>query len=197
MRGRAAAVIGELVALTSDHPLREPLWGQLISALYLSNRQAEALDACRRVRTVLAEELGIDPSPALVDLEQRVLRQEPVVPDAVGQAERMAKAMNETVGEIPGAIRRGRLRLADGRAVGIPQHGLRIGRMTDNDLELDDPMVSRYHAQVLPSRAGILIRDLNSANGVFVGDELIEGGSLLRGGDRIRIGSTILVFETE
>ncbi|MBJ8339555.1 FHA domain-containing protein [Antrihabitans sp. YC3-6] len=193
--GRAAAVVGELVALTTEQPLREPLWGQLVTALYLSNRQAEALDACRRVRAILADLLGIDPSPALVQLEQRVLRQEPLTVGSVEQAARLAKAMNETIGEIPQAVRRGRLRLDDGRVVAIPADGLRIGRMTDNDLELDDPKVSRYHAQIRPSPAGLLIRDLQSANGVFVQGHQIDGGSILSDGDAIRIGSTMMSFE--
>lgn len=195
--GRAADVVGELVKLTAENPLREPLWGQLIAALYLSHRQAEALETCRRVRAVLAEELGIDPGPALVELERRVLRQEPIAAATVVNAERLAKAMNETVGEVPNAVRRGRLRLDDGRVVTIPSHGLRIGRMTDNDLELDDPMASRYHAQIVPSRAGMLIRDLSSANGVFVQGSQVDGGSLLADGDVIRIGSTVIAFEAE
>src|SRR5690606_12579080 len=99
--GRASSVSGELVAMTTEHPLREPLWGQLTTALYLSGRQADALDACRRVRTVLAEELGIDPGPALVELEQRVLRQEPLSTKEFKQVERMAAAMTETVTEGP------------------------------------------------------------------------------------------------
>ena len=193
--GRASAVVGELITLTGENPLREPLWGQLITALYLSNRQAEALDACRKVRALLADELGIDPSPALVQLEQQVLRQEPLVPGSIGQAARLAKAMSETVGEMPNAVRRGRLRVEDGRTVAIPADGLRIGRMTDNDLELDDPKVSRYHAQIKPSPAGLLIRDLQSANGVFLRGHQIDGGALLGNGDAIRIGSTTMVFE--
>ncbi|QIS16355.1 MULTISPECIES: BTAD domain-containing putative transcriptional regulator [Nocardia] len=193
--GRASSVIGELVALTTDHPLREPLWVQLITALYLSGRQADALDACRRVRTVLAEELGIDPSPALMDLEQRVLRQEPLSTMEMKRAERMAAAMTETVTELPRAVRSGQLRMPDGRAVRIAQGGMRIGRMTDNDLVLDDPKASRYHAHIMPSRAGLLIKDLHSANGVFVNDAPIDSGALLADGDAIRIGATVLTFQ--
>ncbi|WP_339428644.1 BTAD domain-containing putative transcriptional regulator [Nocardia spumae] len=195
--GRASSVVGELVSMTTAHPMREPLWVQLITALYLSGRQADALEACRRVRTVLADELGIDPGPALVELEKRVLRQEPLNTLAIAQVERMAKAMTETVTETPRSARAGRLRMPDGRAVPIAKGGLKIGRMTDNDLILDDPKVSRYHAHVLPSRAGILIKDLASANGIYVDDEVVDGGTMLFGGELIRIGSTLLSFEAE
>lgn len=193
--GRAASVISELVSMTNEHPLREPLWGQLITALYLSGRQADALDACRRVRTVLADELGIDPGPALVELEQRVLRQEPLNTVEFKRTERLAAAMTETVTEVPRAVRSGQLRMADGRVLPIAMGGMRIGRMTDNDLVLDDPKASRYHAHIMPSRAGLLIKDLHSANGVYINEEPIESGSLLADGDAIRIGATILTFE--
>ncbi len=195
--GRASAVVGELLAMTSAHPLREPLWAQLISALYLSGRQADALEACRRVRSVLSEQLGIDPGPALTELENRVLRQEPLDIREVAAAERLAKAMTETVTEVPRAARGGRLRLPDGRTVPIPKGGMTIGRMTDNDLVLDDPKVSRYHAHIWSSRAGLLIRDLHSANGVYLNERQIDNGAVLGDGDALRIGATVLRFETE
>ena len=65
--GRHSAVVGELEALTGRHQLRERLWAQLMLALYRSGRQGEALAAYRRARAMLAEELGIDPSPELQD----------------------------------------------------------------------------------------------------------------------------------
>ena len=52
--GRAYAVIGELEALTAQHPYREPLWAQLITAYYVTERQSDALDAYRRLKTSLA-----------------------------------------------------------------------------------------------------------------------------------------------
>ncbi|MFE3099861.1 BTAD domain-containing putative transcriptional regulator [Nocardia tengchongensis] len=192
---RASSVVGELVSMTSAHPLREPLWAQLITALYLSGRQADALDACRRVRTVLADELGIDPGPALIALEQKVLRQEPLSTGQIHEVERMAKAMTETVTEMPRAVRAGQLRLADGRVVPIGANGVKIGRMTDNDLILDDPKASRYHAQITPSRAGLLIKDLHSANGIYINEESIESAAVLADGDAIRIGTTVIVFQ--
>jgi pSer/pThr/pTyr-binding forkhead associated (FHA) protein len=107
----------------------------------------------------------------------------------------MAAAMTETVTELPRAVRSGQLRTADGRVLVIGHGGLRIGRMTDNDLVLEDPKASRYHAHIMPSRAGLLIKDLHSANGVFVNEEPIETGALLADADVIRIGTTVLTFQ--
>jgi predicted ATPase/DNA-binding SARP family transcriptional activator len=74
--GRHAAVVGELEALVAEHPLRERLRGQLMRALYRSGRQAEALEAYRRTRTLLGEELGLDPSQELQRLEAAMLAQD-------------------------------------------------------------------------------------------------------------------------
>lgn len=75
--GRHAEVVGELRALVREHPLCEELRRQLILALYRCGRQAEALEAYRDARIMLVEELGLEPSPALRELEQAVLRQDP------------------------------------------------------------------------------------------------------------------------
>ena len=76
--GRGYAVIGELESLTVEHPYREPLWAQLITAYYLGERQSEALDAYQRLKTTLADDLGIDPGPTVRALHERILRQEPL-----------------------------------------------------------------------------------------------------------------------
>jgi DNA-binding SARP family transcriptional activator len=64
-RGEAAVLVGELEAMVAEAPLREERWRMLALALYLANRQADALTALRRARTTFADELGVDPGPAL------------------------------------------------------------------------------------------------------------------------------------
>lgn len=77
--GVEGGLIAELEALIVEHPLRERLRGQLILALYRDGRQAEALEVYRETRRVLADELGLEPSPALRDLERAILRQDPAL----------------------------------------------------------------------------------------------------------------------
>jgi DNA-binding SARP family transcriptional activator len=74
--GRRAELVGELEALTRQHPYREALRAQLMLALYGSGRQAEALDVYRDTRRLLVDELGIEPGPAIQQLEQAILRQD-------------------------------------------------------------------------------------------------------------------------
>jgi predicted ATPase/DNA-binding SARP family transcriptional activator len=75
--GRHVAVVAELEGFVSEHPFRERPWGQLMVALYRAGRQAEALQAFRRAREVLGEELGIEPSPWLSRLQEQILIHDP------------------------------------------------------------------------------------------------------------------------
>jgi ATP/maltotriose-dependent transcriptional regulator MalT/DNA-binding SARP family transcriptional activator len=77
MLGRDGELTAELEAWCRAHPLRERLWELLILALYRAGRQAAALRAYTEVRDRLAGELGIDPGPALRDLQTRILAQHP------------------------------------------------------------------------------------------------------------------------
>ncbi|GAA1479531.1 hypothetical protein GCM10009623_39770 [Nocardioides aestuarii] len=75
--GHATAVIAEVESLTREHPLREEFRAQLMLALYRAGRHADALRVFRDYRELLVEELGVDPSPALAAIEQRVLTHDP------------------------------------------------------------------------------------------------------------------------
>ncbi len=74
--GRHAILVPELEARVAEHPMRERLRGQLMLALYRGGRQADALEAYQVGRAVLNEELALEPSPALRQLQQSILRQD-------------------------------------------------------------------------------------------------------------------------
>jgi DNA-binding SARP family transcriptional activator len=80
--GRHGELVGELEALVQEHPLRERLRAQLMLALYRSGRQAEALTAYQRARSVLVDELGIEPGQALRELHQAILRHDAAIEPA-------------------------------------------------------------------------------------------------------------------
>jgi DNA-binding SARP family transcriptional activator len=84
--GRHADLVGELEGLVLRHPLRERLRVQLMLALYRSDRQAEALQVYQNARLVLVDELGIEPSRTLHELERAILSQDPAldVPQQAG-----------------------------------------------------------------------------------------------------------------
>jgi predicted ATPase/DNA-binding SARP family transcriptional activator len=75
--GRHAEVLGELEQLTTAHPLRERLHGRLMLALYRTGRQADALAAYQRARTVLDAELGLAPGAELRGMQEAILQQRP------------------------------------------------------------------------------------------------------------------------
>jgi predicted ATPase/DNA-binding SARP family transcriptional activator len=61
----------------ADNPFRERLWGQLMLALYRSGRQADALETFQEARSVLADELGLEPGPELRRLQEAILAHDP------------------------------------------------------------------------------------------------------------------------
>src|SRR4029077_14321323 len=74
--GLTGVLVGELRRLVCEHPVRERLRGQFMLALYRDGRQAEALEVYREFRSVLRDELGLEPSPQLRELETAILRQD-------------------------------------------------------------------------------------------------------------------------
>ncbi len=100
--GRHRGAVAELEALVTEHPLRERLRGQLMLALYRSGRQAEALEVFRSARTLLVDELGLDPGPQLRALEQAILRQDEALgPAAAGLVAVTAPAQRSPVPRPP------------------------------------------------------------------------------------------------
>ena len=154
--GRGGPAIVELEHLVAEHPYREGLWHRLMLALYRSDRQAEALGAYQRVRRVLAEELGIEPSHALVQLEEQILLQDPVldlctieVPRAVTRA--VPGTVPEHLRDHPPVF------LSEDRSAQEPIRPVFVGR--ENELDrldhfLDDALEGRAPPVFVTGEAG-------------------------------------------
>lgn len=114
--GAAADAVGDLLQLTADHPLREELWALLMRALRAAGRQAEALETYERARTVIGEELGVDPGPVLRQLYREILADDArpapqpaksagaVVPPETGPAPRIAMTTPPVPSQLPADI---------------------------------------------------------------------------------------------
>jgi DNA-binding SARP family transcriptional activator len=84
--GRHRELVAELQALVAEHPSRERLCGQLMLALYRSDRQAEALDVFARARRAMRDELGLEPGPALQELQRAILEHDATLGVAPAEA---------------------------------------------------------------------------------------------------------------
>jgi DNA-binding SARP family transcriptional activator len=138
--GRHAEVVAELETLVAEEPLREGLRGQLMLALYRSGRQAGALEAYQRARRVLVEQLGIEPGPALQELEKAILRQDPALdppsaadgsgpesaPPEASTPERALLVVPQEVRSLPSL-----LALAGPLAASPPQHELVLATLLE------------------------------------------------------------------
>jgi DNA-binding SARP family transcriptional activator len=103
--GRDSSLIGELEAVVARHPLRERPRSQLMVALYRAGRQVDALAGYRTFRQTLDTELGIEPSPALRDLERRILQHHPTL-----DRSRAHGSTRSHVGRRARAVRQGTVR---------------------------------------------------------------------------------------
>jgi YVTN family beta-propeller protein len=77
--GAGTGLVGELEQLVREHPFRERLLGQLMVALYRAGRHTAALEAYRRAKRNLSEELGLEPGPQIQQLERRILAHDPAL----------------------------------------------------------------------------------------------------------------------
>jgi predicted ATPase/DNA-binding SARP family transcriptional activator len=96
--GRHGELVATLESLVGEHPLRERLWGELMLALYRCERQADALEAYRRIRARLVDELGLEPSTTLQQLQQAILRRELPSPPAREPPHNLPAALTSFVG---------------------------------------------------------------------------------------------------
>ena len=146
--GRAAEIIGELEAAVADAPLRERRWGQLMLALYRAGRQGEALGAYQRARSLLADELGVDPGPDLRRLEAAIVAQDAALEIPVAQQlPTVTRAVTFLLTDIEGSTAAWEAD-ADAMAVALARH---------------DELVE----QVVTSRGGRLIKTRGEGDATF------------------------------
>ncbi|WP_240630824.1 BTAD domain-containing putative transcriptional regulator [Mycolicibacterium sp. GF69] len=146
--GRAAEIVGELESAIAEAPLRERRWGHLMLALYRSGRQGEALGAYKRARSLLAEELGVDPGPDLRRLEAAIVAQD--VELEVAQSQQLSsvtRAVTFLLTDIEGSTAAWEAD-ADAMAVALARH---------------DEIVE----QVVTSRGGRLIKTRGEGDATF------------------------------
>lgn len=105
--GRQDEIVAELQALVLAHPYRERFWGHLMVALYRCGRQAEALAAYQQARTVLLEDLGLEPGGELRRIEEAILHH-----DASLAAPAQPQPVAPTAAGTPGTLRRSPVRYA-------------------------------------------------------------------------------------
>jgi hypothetical protein len=92
--------------------------------------------------------------------------------------------------------RRGTARLrAEGRTIVVGPAGAVIGRSRDCDVVLDDPNVSRHHAEVRPSGGSWIVNDLGSTNGIKLNGRRVRGPESLKRGDEIELGTSRVTFD--
>ena len=181
--GRHAELVAELQTLTASHPFRERPRGQLMLALYRSGRQAEALEAYREARRALVEELGIEPSQALQELERAILRQEPALSPPVGRAEPAVSAPSRTdtfaaerailVAPLDGAAAGALVALAE-RLCRRPPREVIVVALVDDEAAL--PGASALAEE---QRAGLIARGVPARAGAFTSAERGEDLVLL------------------
>ena len=92
---------------------------------------------------------------------------------------------------------RAMLRVQGGRTQPVGAEGAVIGRSRDADVVLEDPNVSRHHAEVRPSGGSWIVNDLGSTNGIKVNGRRVHGPQSLKRGDVIEIGTSNLTFDLE
>src|SRR5215211_4797057 len=187
--GQHTKLVGELEVLVSEQPLRERLRAQLMIALYRSGRQAEALAAYRDARRMLADELGLEPSEDLQQLERAILRQDPALTGpASTRRTRTVSRTPPAPAVTPRRLRPLRLGIALGAVVGDVVIGSRpvavafgggavwVANADDSTVSRIDPQTRKVTKSV---RVGTDVRDLTTGFGsIWVADG--KGGTLTR-----------------
>jgi DNA-binding SARP family transcriptional activator len=194
--GRLPDVVRICTDFLTESPLRESMWEKLMLALYRSGRQAEALAAYRRCRSILLDELGVEPMPRLQQLEQQMLNHDAtLLPDRSAGTTTVAPIRKVGAETVSLAKRlEAVLTLTDGTSYPLSDRVV-LGRQEDCDIVLADEAVSRRHAEIRLASGRHILLDLSSSNGTWVrGEPVLQ--HLLRDGDMFQIGEQELVYRT-
>ncbi|HEY5427751.1 MAG TPA: DUF3662 and FHA domain-containing protein [Solirubrobacteraceae bacterium] len=138
-------------------------------------------------------------------IQARVVNPEPDLEDEPAAQESSGRTMvYSTAGRVAEPLEeRARQRhetallLMGGKRLVVGPAGATMGRSRECDVMVDDPNVSRAHAEVRPRGGSWVLSDLGSTNGSRLNGRRIEGSEVLKPGDQIELGTTVLTFESE
>jgi len=189
--GRHRELLTELEQLLARRRLDEGVRGMVMLALYRSGRQADALAVYQEGRAALLDELGVDPGPAIRELEGRILAQDPTLAVAGRPASdvEFTTVLRSSLVLVPAVL------VVESERVSLDRAVTTIGRRSGQDVVVDDPRASRAHAVVRSSGGRHVVEDLGSTNGTLVNGAPLVGERLLEDGDVIGIGSVEVRFE--
>jgi DNA-binding SARP family transcriptional activator len=148
--GRHRRLIGELERLLPAHPTRERFAAQLMLALYRCEGHADALEVYQRIRRQLAEQLGLEPGPALKVLHTQILRQDAALASQVRGT--MAAGTNDTA--------RGMTRSPDSAIGTASRRSITTGSVTVTSSAVTTPLTCRIPVREAPSARSTVIRVL-------------------------------------
>ena len=185
--GMHREAIPRIEHLVERQPYREGLRAQLMLALYRADRQTDALATFRATRALLVEELGVEPSRSLRDLEEAILRQDPALDHGAPPIGDLARTMRADEHSEFGCIE-----LPDGQVIALGASAV-IGRAPDAAIRVVDSRVSREHARIEHDGSGPRIVDLGSTNGTTVNEVRVHDHHLADG-DAIGLGGFVVRY---
>jgi predicted ATPase/DNA-binding SARP family transcriptional activator len=186
--GTAGEMVGELQRLVAAYPLRERLRGQLMLALYRSERQADALSVYRELRSLFAEELGLEPAPVLRELEAAILRQDP----SLGTAQTPPQVTAPAPARKAVTVLCVELRVAAGAAAGLDPEALDV--VLGHALAVLGPTLAR-HGGKLTAVAGERVLGVFGVPTLHEDDALRAAHAALAG--QVALDAAAAVLEQE
>lgn len=180
------ALASELAGYLLEHARRENF--SLLSSPVINFESDERLGLGEfgiQTRNVKPEEEGSEPVPERDEMSGHTM--------VYSTAARVAEPLRE----MSPARTQKALLLHEGRRLVVSSSGVTIGRSRGCDIVVDDPNVSRRHAEVRPRGGSWIVTDLGSTNGTLLNRRTLTGAEVLSPGDEIEVGTSLIVFELE